>query len=179
MLFLSFFDFWNKLLFWRKDGGVWLIRDIPLQISRFWIYHKSSCFESLLRTILHLHDSSFFRVWIYCCWREGKYILAGKIAWIVGDRWPKAFVNSKMDTWWLWYRIWHFSLIFWTFSCGNEIVIVFGSISIPKNSIICVGITTDFSRFIINSNSCNKRIIVSLKFRISFTDLPIISMSSR
>ena len=51
----------SEVLVCSRDLGGWLERGIPLQISRFWINPKSSCFKSLLRTMLPLCDPFFFR----------------------------------------------------------------------------------------------------------------------
>ena len=90
--------------------------------------------------MLPLHDPSSFRALICRCWSDCKYILPWRTAWLREVRWLRTSVNSKMDTWWHWYRFWHFDLISWILYCRNEIVTIFKPISIQNNTITCVEI---------------------------------------
>ena len=94
-------------------------------------YHKSSCLEVLFNC-------------------------AGRTVWIVSVRCSNTFFSYG-----LWYKSKLCNFTFRRFSPGRELVLSLEFTSIPRNSISCEEVITDFFSFITSYISCNRRVTVS------------------
>ena len=113
---------------------------------------------SLFRITFLQYDLFVFNACICCC-RYLKFICAGSTAWIVKDNKPISFVNSKIDTCVFWRSSWHCFWTFETFFSGRDRFMINESTVTPKNSILCLGVNTDFFKVSTNPSCWRRKIL--------------------